>query len=190
MKNLIKYIAAALTFLLASGCEKDDTEPQFSVNQKVLFQFEYINNAWGYQHTGWLIDSAGSVYCYHKPDNWTFPDSSGFIAGPDMEGNVSATDSICHVMDRETLITKMKLFEEVSVKHQTEPVHTGYDMGLAVYAGYAYDRKQDAYRQIVLEMKGDYSVENTSEAARELVDWLESMNSIVGLKQTYRGHSN
>ena len=179
MKNQIKYIAVAFTLLLASGCEKDVAEPQFPVNQKVLFQFEYINNAWGYQHAGWLIDSAGSVHCYRKPDNWTFPDSSGFIAGPDMEANLSAADSICGALDKETLVLKMKQLEQVSIKDLTDPVPMGNDMGIGAYLGYAYDRERNSYRQIVLAKNGDYQVENTSVAARRLVEWMKSVDRMV-----------
>ena len=39
-----------------------------------MFQLEYVNYAWGYQHNGFIIDNEGNVLTYSNPENWNFPD--------------------------------------------------------------------------------------------------------------------
>ena len=51
-----------LMLLALSSCEqelKDDYE--IPGNQAVLFEYHYINHAWGYAENGWLIDSDGNM---------------------------------------------------------------------------------------------------------------------------------
>ncbi|MDD2799252.1 MAG: hypothetical protein PHV20_11730 [Bacteroidales bacterium] len=59
MKTLLSILCA---FLILNGCAKMDSI-SFS-NQKIVFQQEYINYAWGYSHNGFFIDSTGAIYTY------------------------------------------------------------------------------------------------------------------------------
>jgi hypothetical protein len=44
---------------------------------------------------------------------------------------------------------------------------------------YAYDEKKGLYREVKLRKRGDWNSDNLSPAAKELADWLESLNAEV-----------
>jgi len=70
MRNIRLLFILGLMIFSLTNCEKDNDGTDISMtNQRIYFQYDYINFAWGYQHSGWLIDSSGNVHCYNKPDN-------------------------------------------------------------------------------------------------------------------------
>ncbi len=71
--NLRKLFLLSILILFIPGCKKDTS---ISERQSVLFQFEYINYAWGYQHQGFIIDNKGNVLTYNNPEGWNFPDNN------------------------------------------------------------------------------------------------------------------
>jgi len=145
----------------------------------VLFQFEYVNYAWGYQHHGWLIDSSGDLHCYNLPDNWTFPDSTGAISAENMERNLQNTDSICYQINPEVLKAKFSLLPLAAKGSISDPVTEMYDAGSAVYVGYILNRSTNRYERILLQQLGDTRIENRSQQAHELYEWLQSVNQKI-----------
>ena len=72
MKTLsVKNIFILFTVIFITGCKKNIV---INEKQAILFQVEYINYAWGYQHNGFIIDNEGNVLTYKNPQNWNFPD--------------------------------------------------------------------------------------------------------------------
>lgn len=165
--------------LLLSGCDKSTDEYELELNQKIYFQFEYMNYAWGYRHSGWLIDSAGDVYCYDKPQNWTHFDSTGIMSAPEMETNLLATDSVCFQIDKSELNEKASLINPASKGVVSDPVHEMYDAGSAGFYAFIYDAKTEIYRRIVLKQTGDFRVDNSSDEAVDLYEWLLSVNRMI-----------
>ena len=63
-----------------TGCEKEgDNGYEAPGDQPVLFEYRYVNHAWGYSENGWLIDSKGNMKSYDLPKDFNLPDSSGYI---------------------------------------------------------------------------------------------------------------
>lgn len=168
------------TILLLTGCDHVPSDnPRYALRQKVLFQFEYVNYAWGYQHHGWLIDSSGRLHCYNHPNNWTFPDSTRTISATDMEQNLQNTDSICYQIDPEILKAKFSLLPLAAKGPISDPVNEMYDAGNAVYAGYLFAPSTNRYKRILLRQTGDVRIDNQSQQAQELYEWLQSVNQEI-----------
>jgi len=170
--------------LLLTGCDHVPNEnPRYAIRQKALFQFEYVNHAWGRQHNGWLIDSSGELHCYNLPNNWTFPDSSGTISAEDMERNLQNTDSVCYQIDAEELKAKFSLLPLAAKGPTSDPVNEMYDAGIVIYAGYILNPVNNRYERVMLQQTGDFRIDNQSAQAKELYEWLLSMNQKLTEKQ-------
>ncbi|MBE0649492.1 MAG: hypothetical protein IH595_01505 [Bacteroidales bacterium] len=166
--SLIVVIVFSLT-----NCEKANIQRP---GQKVYFQYNYINFAWGFQHSGWLIDSSGNVYCYNKPEGWNYSDSTGIITHAQMDSNLSATSSVCYKIDKNVLKEKIKLLYVASKGKISEPSQEAYDAGAWEYSGYIYDSEKKIYKKVLLKQAGDIGINNSSPAAVQLSNWFDSIN--------------
>jgi len=180
MKNSWMSFIFILTGISLSNCEYDSYERNTSkYNQRIFFQYEYVNFAWGYQHVGWLIDANGNIYCYNNPENWHYDDSTGYISSRDMNCNISETDSICFKIDSNELDDKIGLIIDASKGDISEPVHEMYDAGSVVYCGYIYNTYDQKYKKILFKQLGDIRIENSSKASVDLYEWLDSINHLI-----------
>jgi len=166
----------ALLFLLTACKDEGNDIKNDEMNQKVIFQFEYENFAWGHQHVGWFMNSSGYVFCYNLPDSWTQCDAEGFISASNMDFNLTQIDSICCFIDKIELNAKIDLIEKAAQGEITEPVHEMCDAGIAVYAGFIYNPSTEMYKRILLKQVGDFRVDNTSPEAVALFNWLDTIN--------------
>jgi len=92
---MIKKVSSVICVVLLMSCEKQEVNDTFpNARQLVLFQVEYINYAWGFSHSGFLIDSSGVVSLFKYPGDWHHPDSAGYISISDMEDNIRQLDTI------------------------------------------------------------------------------------------------
>jgi len=151
-------------------------------DQKVLFQCERINYAWGDFHRGWFIDSEGYVRAYVQPENWTFPNASGTLSDTAMLANLIQADSICLQIDAKELSDRVRLIERASKGELSKPVNEMNDYGAVVYNCYTYDRKTSSYHCFLLDQYGDIMISNKSEAAKELYLWLQEITNQVATK--------
>ncbi len=180
VKNIWTVLILSVVILSCVHCEGGAGIYEVAeTEQAIYFQYEYINHAWGYQHNGWLIDSSGAVYCFNKPENWHHADSLGFISVAQMESNILSTDSVCNTVDKEVLVSKIGLIEAASKGRISEPVHEMYDAGGTVYSAFMYNSKEKVYKKILLKQLGDFRIDNSSPAAKNLYQWLESVNSLM-----------
>ena len=60
-----------------------------SENQQILFQYEYVNYAWGYQHNGFIIDNEGKILTYNNPENWNFREKESNLTEAQVAENIS-----------------------------------------------------------------------------------------------------
>jgi hypothetical protein len=181
MTRLIAFFIFGFIIVILSSCEKDINTNQGNPNitNHVLFQYEYINYAWGYQHSGWLIDSSGNVYCYNRPSLWNYCDSSGYISDTNMESNILHTDSICYKIEKKELAAKTMLIENASKGEVTKPIPVMADAGIAIFTGFTQNIQTKQYKRIVFKQIGDYYIKNKSVEALELYNWLDSLNKKI-----------
>lgn len=171
MKNLIISIALLTLF---TGCLETE-EFKSGEMSTLIFQSEYTNHAWGYNHNGWMMDRSGIVKRFQKTAAWVFPDSVGFISQANMEKNVAACDSVIE----EVNTAAFKLYAEKALTCVngpfTKPENRMADAGEHIWAFYIYDSGKNGYRRVILNMTGDWSQENLATNSKEIVDWMKSI---------------
>ena len=164
--------------LLLGSCQK--TELEIRPDQVAYFEYEYVNHAWGYQHNGWIVDKTGKILGYNLPDSWTFPDSAGYISEPDLEKNLSKTDTLYNYQISTTELThKIKLIPGAAKGKLSERKNVMFDAGGWGFSCYIWDKNKHKYRKILLETKGDWEQYNQSPGALSLVTWLKGINELL-----------
>ena len=87
----MKLPGGKILLLLLVYCSHDRMQEKYMLlvnRQAILFEFEYINYAWSYQHNGFIIDNEGNVLTYNNPENWNFPDSDLRISEKQVAENI------------------------------------------------------------------------------------------------------
>ena len=175
-KPLYLFLILAGLTVFASNCSKINIDnPVITKNQLIIFQMEYINAAWGYQHNGYLIDSSGNVYTYSLPKKWTFCDSTRSLSETDMLSNLSETDSISYKIDKQELHAKLLLLGPALKGTLSAPRHEMCDAGIASFNVYTYDAARTMYKQILLKQWGDIMIDNSSPAADSICAWMNKI---------------
>jgi hypothetical protein len=164
-------IAFLLCLTIITGCKKENNAIP-ALKQEVLFQIDYINYAWGYDHHGLLIDSSGNVRTYRLPNNWHFEDADGTISASDMHENLQQIDTVSFKIDKDSLIANFRKLPYAAMGAITEPKMVMVDAGSTQYSGYIYNANLKQYKQILLKQEGDVLIENKSSEANEIYNWL------------------
>lgn len=118
----------------------------------------YINMAWTYQSSGYIIDSAGNVRTYNlskTSTQWNFPDSTGYISKLKLDENISRCKLIATKIDNDTLEYYSTKIEQASRGNTSEPSMTMADFGEKMYLAYIYDSQKKRYKAITLKIWGD-----------------------------------
>lgn len=173
MKNFL-FIAAILSLL--AGCinlnEIGTEETASNQVSSLIFQSEYTNYAWGYNHNGWMMDGTGKVKSFVKTAPWVFPDSLGYLSEKDMQKNFSVCDAtLTQVPSAEFTLYAGKALTCVTGT-LTKPKNTMADAGERINCFYIYEADKKRYKRIILSMTGDWSQENLAVNAKEVSDWM------------------
>ena len=159
---------------LAGACEVDDYKaPE---DQPLLFEYRYVNYAWGYQEHGWLIDQDGYIRYFNLPADYRVPDSNGFLSFEDLEYNLGQTDSIIDQVDDTVLARYVGYIPGAAAGEIGKSRNIAADAGSSILTCYFYDTDASAYRQVFLAASGDFEQFNLSEEAEKLVDWLKEFD--------------
>jgi hypothetical protein len=181
--NII-FIGTFMISVLVS-CQNKETlikEVFPNTNQLVLFKVEYTNYAWGYSHSGILIDSSGKVGYFKNPKNWHSIDTSGYISESEMNDNISQIDTFYLNVNKNILLKNFNLVLYAAEGEISKPISSGADMGETVYSAFLYDSVAREYKHVLINQSGDWSRNNKSPEASQILDWLSSTNLIVQRK--------
>lgn len=148
-------------------------------DQKVLFQFERSNFAWGIYQKGWFIDDEGYVRAYEQPSKWNYADSMNCLSKTRMDENLSFADSVCFKVDAKLLEGKVGLIGKASEGKLSEMVNEMCDFGAIMYRCFTYDSEKQTYHSFLLDMHGDNVQINKANEARALYEWLSGLNSMI-----------
>jgi len=160
------------------SCDKDE-EANPRVNQKILFQVEYINPVWGFQHFGLMIDSGGNVWNFSFPENWNNVNSSGYISLEKMEENFQKVNTIVMTIDKEELTIYYGKLLRAALGDLSEPVNEMCDAGVIIYSGYIYEPKFKRYKGVLINQWGDIAIMNKTREADELYYWLVNLKGYI-----------
>lgn len=164
-----------ITAIALAGCEGEDDLPP---DQPVLFEYLYVNYAWGYSEHGWLMDGEGDVHRFDFPEDYRSPDSTGYISGEDLAYNLSLCESIINSVESTDLKYYTALMEGAASGEILEPENVAADAGSSVLSCYFYDSSSDMYQYVFLASSGDWVQINDSWEAKTLVKWLKEIGNI------------
>lgn len=166
-----------IVFALISGCFSCEFNEVMRENERmsVLFQYEYVNYAWGYQHHGWFVDNEGNIKGYDMPTDWRRVDDSGYIAYDSLIYNYQQADALLGKIDLGTLHEKSALIDATLNGYLSELDCQGADMGSKALYCYYWDVYQRKYKRQLLELTGDCEQVNTTEAALQLALFLNQI---------------
>jgi len=168
------YVISTILIVLLNGCI--ETEDIYSGDTtKLIFQSEYTNYAWGYNHNGWMMDSSGKARSFQKTATWVFPDSIGYISEADMQKNFAACDADL----KQISAAEFSSYAEKAATCINGPLSKAEnlmaDAGAHVWAFYYYDSAKKRYKRVILEMTGDWSQRNLATKSQDIVEWMKTI---------------
>jgi hypothetical protein len=158
--------------LIISGCKKN-----VAINEKqaILFQVDYVNYAWGYQHNGIIIDSEGNILSYKNPQNWNFTDKDLNITETQVRDNMAICLNSGKKISSDELKKYAGYIKNISLSKVTAPKNVAADAGSLVYTCYQYSEKSGTYKGSTIKTEGDFTSENLNFYSKKVSVWLKSI---------------
>ena len=156
-----------------TGCKK-----QTVINEKqaILFQVDYVNYAWGYQHNGFIIDNEGRVLTYKNPQEWIFPDKDLKLSGSQVHDNIEKCHFSGKTIPREELIKYARYIKNITSSKVTAPKNVAADAGSLEYICYQFSETSGTYKGSLIKMEGDFTCENLNFFSKKVSTWLKNIN--------------
>lgn len=174
MKSYFKNIILIITLvLLIAGCKKNYA---ISEKQAILFQYDYINYAWGYQHNGFLIDSAGNVLTYSNPEGWNFPDKDFEISEVEMKENIDSCRQSGKKIPREELKKYSHYIDNIALSKITALKNVAADAGTSEFICYHFSENNGMYKGYLIKKEGDFTCENLNFFSKKVATWMRDIN--------------
>jgi hypothetical protein len=174
-----KTIFIAILVISATSCTKSYL---ISGRQLILFQFEYINYAWSYQHIGFIIDNEGDVLTYRNPENWNFHDSNNCLTEAQVSENLSKCTRSEIKISQEELQKYANYIKNISLSKVTAMKNAGNDMGSSQYLCYQFSDETGLYKSYLIKMEGDFTCENLNYYTKKVVAWMKEINNSLAGK--------
>jgi len=167
-----------LTFfiLLVTGCKKDNV---ISDKQTILFQFEYVNYAWGYQHHGFIIDNEGNVMTYSNPEDWNFPENDFTISESLVIENLSKCLQTSKKISKEELQKFSYYIKNIASSKVTALKNVAADAGSSEFICYQYSENTNTYKGFLIKMEGDFTCENLNFYSKKTVSWMRDIGDSI-----------
>lgn len=160
------------TVLLIPGCKKNNI---ISEKQAILFQAEYINYAWGYQHNGIIIDNEGNVLTYSNPENWNFADRDFNIDETLVNENIRNCEISSIRIPSDELQKYAGYIKNISASKVTALKNVAADAGSLQYICYQFSEKSGNYKGSLIKMEGDFTCENLNFFSKRVSAWLKDI---------------
>lgn len=173
MKGISSLVFIFILFSSA-GCKKNSV---ISHEQEILFQFEYVNYAWGYQHNGFIINSKGEILVYNNPDHWNFPDNNFNLTADQVTENLSACTATGKKISPEELQKYTGYIKNIASSRVTAPKNEGADAGSLEFICYQFSENTLSYKGYIIKMEGDYTCENLNFYSKKVTAWLKDINN-------------
>lgn len=178
-KSKIKIILILLAVIAFTGCKKNSV-----INQKqaILFQVEYINYAWGYQHNGFLIDNAGEIMTYKNPEEWNFPDKNFYLSDDQVKANLAYCINTGRKINPEELRKYAGYIKNIASSKVTAQKNVAADAGSLKFICFQFEEKTSTYKSCLIKMEGDFTCENLNFFSKKVTTWLKDINDSLPKK--------
>lgn len=172
------HVALIVVLLGAAGCHPCATSPIGSgttVAQKILFETEYINRAWGYHHMGMWIDSSGTVWRYELAEGENKLDETGIYEESDLLDKYMHKKEYVATVSRDTLRMMYERIGAAAAGQHSDTTTPMADAGTVLHIAWVFNPASGTYREVGLRMRGDQQSDNLAPEARAIADWLDRL---------------
>jgi len=156
--------------------ETDDE--MISIDQKFIFEVEYVNYAWAKTHKGFHVNNDGEVIEYSVSDHSvpsTFWRNEKIISETELSVKYSMNSKILKTVSKNALLEKFNLIESALTGVLSDRQSECRDAGVTSFVAYTYDSGH--YYPVFLYVKGDSAFKNLSDSAREIYNWLGNLTT-------------
>ena len=161
-------------FALFTGCDYLEVAPKEETST-LIFQTEYTNYAWGFNHNGWMMGNSGEAKRFQKKAAWVFPDAQGYISEADMLKNLAACDSVITKVTTADFSKYASMALTCADGPMSKAENRMADAGEHIYCFYLFEAAQKRYRRVLLDMTGDWSQQNLAANASTIVDYMKNL---------------
>lgn len=180
MKIIQKQILCFVIALISiAGCNK---KPVINDKQTLYFQFDYVNYAWGYQHTGFLIENDGRVMTYRNPQNWNFPDKNYNLTESQVRDNIGDCLFSGITIPQSELKKYASYIKNISLSKVTAMKNVAADAGTIDYLCYMFIPDTNTYKGFLIKKEGDFTCENLNFYSKKVSAWLKNINDSLAIK--------
>src|SRR5450759_2866256 len=169
-----KIILLTLLVLFITGCKKNSV---ISGKQAILFQFDYVNYAWGYQHHGFIIDNKGNILTYNNPEEWNFPDNNLVLNEIQVAENISKCIQTGKKIPKEELQKYTNYIENIASSKVTALKNVAADAGSLEYVCYQFSESTGTYKGYLIKMEGDFTCEDLNFYSKKVAAWMRYINN-------------
>jgi hypothetical protein len=162
--------------LFITGCKKNYV---ISDKQAVLFQFEYVNYAWGYQHNGFVIDNEGNVLTYINPEDWNFPDKDFCLSENQVAENIISCIQSGKKISKEELQKYTNYIKNIASSKVTALKNEGADAGSSEFICYQFSESNGTYKGYLIKLEGDFTCENLNFYSKKVVAWMRDIGNSI-----------
>lgn len=167
----LPVLFAFLTISGLTGCRKNSI---INEKQAILFQLDFVNNIWGYQHSGFLIDNQGNILTYENPIDW----NSGMNLTEDqVHENIENCNYSGSKIDPVDLRRFAGYIKNISSSKITARKNVAEDEGSLEFICFRYSESSGTYKGTLIKMEGDYACENLNFYSKRVTIWLRSINA-------------
>jgi len=174
-----KIMFLFLLTVILTGCKKNMV---INDRQAVIFEFEYVNYAWNYQHYGFLIDSEGNVLTYNNPETWNFPDRELRISEDQVAENLSMCTHSGIRIPKSELQKYSNHIKNIASSKVSALKNAADDAGSSEYICYQYSESSGMYKGTIIKMEGDFTCENLNFFSKKVTEWLKNINNSIPSK--------
>jgi hypothetical protein len=177
-QSLSKIVLSFSLLLMILSCRKHNYSNE---NKEILFQYEYINYAWGYQHNGYIIDNQGNVLTYNNPESWNFPDKDLMLTEEQVSQNISLCTHSGEKINESDLQKYSGFIKNIASSQVTAMKNVAADAGSLEFICYQYIGNTGKYKKYLIKMEGDFTCENLNFYSKKVVTWMKDINTSLAV---------
>ncbi len=140
------------------------------------FQYEYVNYAWGFNHSGFTITPAGELFSFVKTTPWVFAEN-GKLSLTALNKNLQASVKVDSLISKKDIAYYQQLALSAMAGKIGDPVNRGADMGALICKIIVPDttNSSNGFLEIILSEKGDWERKNLAPEATLIAEWLAKL---------------
>ncbi len=172
MRSFLNYFILIPFLLSLGGCQKTAV---MNENQKILFQYSYLNSAAGNINQGFIIDNEGNLLIYNQPEKWNLPDKNSVISQAQVLENLSMCTLTGKKVPEAELLKHTKNIINIASSRVTARKTIAPRSASYGYYCYVYNGGNSTYRQVTVKTAGAFESENLNFYSRRIVEWMNQM---------------